>query len=73
MVRFIGHGDAVGLIGMISIAAEVAAGDVVAIPLRDTELRQRTVQVQTQAGRHLPTAIQEFVGALVTALEAAEM
>jgi DNA-binding transcriptional LysR family regulator len=73
MVRFIGHGDAVGLIGMISVAAEVAAGGVVAIPLRDKELGQRTLQVQTQAGRHLPAAVQEFTDTLVTSLEAAEV
>jgi DNA-binding transcriptional LysR family regulator len=73
MVRFIGRGDAVGIISMISIAAEVAAGAVVAIPLRDKELRQRTLQVQTQAGRQLPAAVQEFVDSMVTSLEAAEI
>lgn len=73
MVRFIGRSDAVGLIGMISIGAYAQAGEVVAIPLRDKELRQRTLQVQTQAGRHLPTAVEEFVNALVTALETTEI
>jgi DNA-binding transcriptional LysR family regulator len=73
LVHFVGHGDAVGIISMISIAAEVAAGAIVAIPLRDKELRQRTLQVQTQAGRHLPTAVGEFVGTLVTALESTEI
>jgi DNA-binding transcriptional LysR family regulator len=73
MVRFIGRGDAVGLIGMISIGAHVAAGEVVAIRLRDKELRQRTLQVQTQAGRRLPSAAQEFVDTLVAALEATEV
>jgi DNA-binding transcriptional LysR family regulator len=73
MVRFIGRGDAVGLIGMISIGAHVAAGEIVAIRLRDKELRQRTLQVQTQAGRHLPAAVQEFVDTLVAALETTEV
>jgi DNA-binding transcriptional LysR family regulator len=73
LVHFVGHGDAVGIISMISIAAEVAAGAIVAIPLRDKELRQRTLQVQTQAGRDLPTAVGEFVGTLVTALESTEI
>lgn len=73
MVRFIARSDAVGLIGMISIGGYAQAGEVVAIPLRDKELRQRTLQVQTQAGRHLPTAVEEFVNALVTALETTEI
>lgn len=73
MVNFVRHGDAVGLIGMISVAADVASGSVVAIPLRDKELRQRTVQVQTQSGRQLPPAVQEFRDTLVAALEAAEV
>lgn len=73
MVRFISRSDAVGLIGMISIGAYAQAGEVAAIPLRDKELRQRTLQVQTQAGRHLPTAVEEFVDALVTALETTEI
>ncbi|MBO0872063.1 MAG: LysR family transcriptional regulator [Pseudonocardia sp.] len=73
MVRFIGRSDAVGLIGMISIATHVAGGEIVAIRLRDKELRQRTLQVQTQAGRRLPAAVQEFVDELVAALETTEV
>ena len=73
MVRFVVRGDAVGLIGMISVAADVGAGSVVAIPLRDKELRQRTLQVQTQAGRHLPAPVQDFCDVLVSALEASEV
>lgn len=73
MVRFIARGDAVGLIGMISVAAEVAAGEVVAIPLLDAELRQRTVQVQVQAGRHLPLAVREFVDSVAAELASTEV
>jgi DNA-binding transcriptional LysR family regulator len=73
MVRFISRSGAVGLIGMISVAAAVAAGEVVAVPLRDTELRQRTLQVQTQAGRRLPLAVEEFVDVLVASLMNAEI
>ena len=70
MVGFISRGDAVGLIGMISIGVHVQAGEVVAIPLSDKELRQRTLQVQVQAGRHLPTPVDEFVNTVVATLEA---
>ena len=73
MVHFVRQGDAVGVIGMISVAADVAAGSVVAIPLRDKELRQRTVQVQTQSGRQLPAAVEEFCAALVAELSASEV
>ncbi|MQA96623.1 MAG: hypothetical protein GEV11_18970 [Streptosporangiales bacterium] len=73
MVRFIARSDAVGLIGMISVGAEVEAGEVVAVPLLDEELRQRSLQVQVQGGRELPRAVREFGEAVVGALGAVEV
>ncbi|GAB3564177.1 LysR family transcriptional regulator [Spelaeicoccus albus] len=67
-VRFISCSDAVSLLGAITIIKDLENGEVVAIPLREKELRQRTLQVQTAAGRRLPAAVQGFVDFVVAEL-----
>jgi hypothetical protein len=44
-----------------------------AIPISNAELHQRTLQVQTMAGRTLPQAMQTFVELLMRAIEAPEI
>lgn len=67
-VRFISRSDAVSLLGKITIVKDLANGDIVAVPVREKELRQRTLQVQTQSGRRMTSAVQGFVEFVVAEL-----
>lgn len=73
LLSFIRDGDAVTLLGQITIHRDLAKGDVVAIPLKEKELWQRNLQVQTKAGRELPAALATFVEFLVAALATTEI
>lgn len=73
LLSFIQEGDAVTLMGKITTHRDLARGDVVAIPLMEKELWQRNLQVQTKAGRELPTALATFVEFLVAGLETTEV
>lgn len=46
----------------VSIAPRLERNRLVAIPLRNPEMRARTVQVQVMQGRILPDIVKEFVG-----------
>jgi hypothetical protein len=39
------------------------------VPIRNPELQQRTLQIQTMAGRTLPHAVQAFVERLTGAID----
>jgi len=69
---FIQRGDAIMLTGFVTIRARLEHDRVVALPISHAEMHQRTLQVQTMAGRTLPTAIAEFVELLVAAISEAE-
>ncbi|MBM6622732.1 LysR family transcriptional regulator [Micrococcaceae bacterium RIT802] len=73
LLSFVRQGDAVTLMGRITTERDLAAGDVVAIPLKEKELGQRNLQVQTKAGRELPAALADFIDFLVAALGATEV
>ena len=68
LLSFLRASDAVTLLGQITIFRDLANGDVVAIPLKEEELRQRNLQIQTKAGRELPAALANFVDYLSAAL-----
>ena len=69
LLSFLDRDDTVTLLGRITIYRDLESGRVVAIPLKEKELRQRNLQVQTQAGRKLPGAVERFVEFLVEALD----
>lgn len=73
MVRFVSGSEAITFLSHITVLADIERGAVVMIPLREKGLRQRNLQVHTQAGRQLPTAIEGFVEHLVAALDRIEL
>lgn len=68
LLSFLRASNAVTLLGQITISRDITNGDVVAIPLKEKELRQRNLQIQTKAGRELPVALANFVSFLSAAL-----
>lgn len=69
LMRFVQHGDAVTLLGQITLRHESDQGDLVTVPLREKEFGQRTLQVQCRAGRNLPKPVSIFTDFLIVALE----
>ena len=65
---FMQSSDAVMLTGLLTVRARLERDRVVALPISHAEMHQRTLQVQTMAGRTLPTAIADFVELLVAAI-----
>lgn len=70
-VRFVSRSDAVSLLGAITIVKDLEIGDIVAVPVREKELRQRSLQVQAQAGRRPALAVQGFIDFVVDELRRA--
>lgn len=60
--------QAVAFYGEISVRRRLEAHAVVAVPLRDSEMNERYLEVQTLAGRSLPEAGRAFVQYLVDAI-----
>lgn len=73
LLSFLRGSDAVTLLGRITVVRNIGDGDMIAIPLKEQELGQRNLQVQTKAGRDLPIALASFVDFLVLALESTEI
>jgi len=73
LVNFVQEGDAVTLLGQISLRQESSEAALVAIPLKETELRQRNLQVQCQSGRTLPAVLSAFAELLIAALNQSEI
>lgn len=65
--------QAVAFYGEISVRTRLQAQAVVAVPLRDSEMNERYLEVQTLAGRSLPEASRAFVQHLVHAIRDAEV
>lgn len=63
-------GQAIAFYGEISIRTRLLAHAVAAVPLRDREMNERYLEVQTLAGRNLPEAAKAFVQHLVEAIQA---
>jgi len=60
--------DAVTITGLLTVRGRLDADGFAAIPISNPELHQRTLQVQTMAGRTLPRVIQAFVELLTGAI-----
>lgn len=69
---FVVHGGGLSVTGTVSARHLIAAGMVVAAPIRDPGLDLRDIEVQTLVGRNLPRAVQSFLLQLVTALSETE-
>ncbi|CAG9269821.1 DNA-binding transcriptional regulator, LysR family [Paraburkholderia unamae] len=61
--------DAVTLTGYLTVRGRLEAEGLAAVPLANPELHQRTLQVQTMAGRTLPQAVQAFLDLLTRAID----
>ncbi|MCT9123389.1 LysR family transcriptional regulator [Cupriavidus gilardii] len=54
-------GGAICFYGEVSIRGRLKAGTIAAVPLRDREMNERQIEVQTLANRKLPPAARAFV------------
>lgn len=77
MTRFVQESGAVTVLGQITLPHHSGDGGLdgglVAVPLRGREFAQRTLQVQAQAGRRLPSTVTAFADHLVAALAQTEV
>lgn len=63
-------GGSIGFYGALSIRTLLQAKALVAIPLKDREMNERHLEVETMAGRSLPDAGKAFVRFLTDAIKA---
>lgn len=61
LVQFAAHSQAITFCGEIALRQQLQARSVVAIALSDREMNERHFEVQTMAGRQLPTAARAFI------------
>ncbi|MFM2462679.1 LysR family transcriptional regulator [Paraburkholderia sp. RL17-368-BIF-A] len=66
---FVRQTDAVTLTGLLTVRSRLAADGLAALPIRNPALHQRTLQIQTMAGRSLPVAMQAFLQLLTGAID----
>lgn len=59
--NFVVHGGGISISGEVSVRHLVAAGVLMAIPIRDRGMDGRHIEVQTLIGRTLPQAVQSFL------------
>lgn len=69
LYSFVQLTDAVLLTGYLRVRSRLDPDRMAAIPISNPELHQRTLQVQTMAGRTLPRTIAAFVELLIEAIE----
>jgi DNA-binding transcriptional LysR family regulator len=69
IVAFVAAGGGLSLCGEAAIRTRLKAGTLVAVPLRDREMNERHFEVQTLAGRTLPSAAQAFLAHLREVLQ----
>ncbi|MGI5127558.1 LysR family transcriptional regulator [Pseudonocardia sp. CA-107938] len=55
----------VTLVGPLTVRRSLASDGMVLVPIRNSELRRRSVQIQSMARRTLPPAVRAFLGHLV--------
>ncbi len=60
--RFVQQTKAVTLVGYLTVRSRLKPDNLAAVPISNPELHQRTLQVQTMAGRTLPKAVGAFLG-----------
>lgn len=68
-IAFAESGGGIALSGELAIRSRLKAGSVVGIPLRDREMNERHFEVQTLAGRSLPSACRAFLAHLLEVLQ----
>ncbi|HTH59725.1 MAG TPA: LysR family transcriptional regulator [Paraburkholderia sp.] len=61
--------DAVALTGWLTVRSRLEIDGLAAVPITNPALQQRTLQVQTMAGRTLPQTMQAFVNLLTRAID----
>jgi DNA-binding transcriptional LysR family regulator len=66
---FVLQTDAVTVTGFLTVRSRLEADGLAVVPIRNPELQQRTLQIQTMAGRTLPHAVQAFVERLTGAID----
>lgn len=66
---FVQRTDAITLTGYLTVRSRLKRDGLVAVPITNPELHQRTLQIQTMAGRTLPQAVVAFVELLTRAIE----
>lgn len=68
LYSFVQTTDAVMLTGYLTVRGRLKSDRVAAVPLSNPELHQRTLQVQTMAGRTLPGAVNAFLDLVIAAI-----
>ena len=71
LVAFAQRTDVITLTGYLTVRNRLAKEQLVAVPISDPEMHQRSIQVQTMAGRTLPTAVSTFLEHLIHAIRGA--
>ncbi|SDO30626.1 transcriptional regulator, LysR family [Rhodoferax sp. OV413] len=61
LLSFVLQGGGISVAGEVSVRQLVAAGQLVAVPIRDHGMELRDIELQTLAGRTLPHAAQSFL------------
>jgi len=72
MQTFVRLTDAVTLTGWLTVRSRLDVDGLAAVPITNPALHQRTLQVQTMAGRTLPQTMQAFVELLKRAIDEPE-
>ena len=62
---------AVMFTGLLSVRDRADADGFVVVPMTNPQLRERSIQVQTMAGRDLPASVRAFRDHLIDAMQAA--
>jgi DNA-binding transcriptional LysR family regulator len=71
--RFVRLTDAVTFTGFLTVRGRLEVEGLAAVPLTNPELHQRTLQIQTMAGRTLPQTMQAFLDLLTRAIDGEEL
>ncbi|MEM5446638.1 LysR substrate-binding domain-containing protein [Paraburkholderia guartelaensis] len=71
--RFVRLTDAVTFTGFLTVRGRLGVEGLAAVPLTNPELHQRTLQIQTMAGRTLPQTMQAFLDLLTRAIDDDEL
>ena len=72
MYRYAQKTGAIMFTGLLSVRDRYAGDGFVVMPLVHPQMRQRSVQVQTMAGRELPSAVRAFRDHLITEIATAK-
>ncbi len=70
--NFVRYTDAITLTGYLTVHSRLVSDSLAMVPISNPELHQRTLQIQTMAGRTLPQAVTAFIALLMEAIESPE-